>query len=214
MCGLLCPVESDVAHLALGLGDLGGLDGAAGIEDPIGVVVVVDFVELPKVQVVGAQAAQALVELLQGAVAGPVADLRHEEDVVAMVGQSAAIAALAEAVAIVPGGVEERDAVVQRRADDALGFRVGHRGPRQVAAAEGDDRDSIRVAAEGPRGQRVVRARGHRRTLDHALGRVAPEVVLAALRQHLVRVVLRVVPRTIAQLGDGIGDVPVGARVG
>ena len=91
--------EADVAHFALRLGDLGGLDGAARLEDPLRVVVVVDLVELPEVQVVGAQAAQALVELFQGAVARPIADLRHEEDVVAMVGQDPAVAALAETFA-------------------------------------------------------------------------------------------------------------------
>src|SRR5204862_387383 len=74
---------ADEAHLALLLG-LQGLGQGAPLHDPVGVVVVVDLVELPQVEDVGAKAAQGVLQVLPCApgVAGAV--LGHQETLLAL----------------------------------------------------------------------------------------------------------------------------------
>ena len=75
--------EADVADLA-GLARFeGGLD-AAFVEDPVRVVVVDHLVELPEVEVIRLQAAEALVEVPLRARVVALAVLGHQEDLVAL----------------------------------------------------------------------------------------------------------------------------------
>jgi hypothetical protein len=60
--GILVAGEPDQAHLALLLGLRERFGRAVGAEDEVGIVVVDDFVDLPDVQIVGAEAAQRFVE--------------------------------------------------------------------------------------------------------------------------------------------------------
>ena len=152
--------EADVANETALAGFKGGLDGAARFEDPLGVVVVVDLVELPEVEVVHLEAAEAVIELGAGGFGVASTDLGHKEDVVAATLDGAAVALLADAVAVVPGGVEEGNAGVDGGGDDAGGFIVGDRRTGEVAAAETDDRELIAMAAESAGGERRV-VRGH-----------------------------------------------------
>ncbi len=55
--------EAEKANLALLLGLEGAFDRTTAVEDPVGVVVVDDFVKLPEIEVVGAQTSQAVLEV-------------------------------------------------------------------------------------------------------------------------------------------------------
>ena len=152
--------EADVADEAAFASFQGSLDGAAGFEDPLGVVVVVDLVELPKVEVVHLEAAEAVIQLLARGFGVAGADLGHEEDVVAAALDGTTVALFADAVAVVPGGVEEGDAGVDGGWDDAGGFGVGDGGAGEVASAKADDRELVGMAPRRRGGERGF-VRGH-----------------------------------------------------
>jgi hypothetical protein len=79
------------------------------------------------------------------------ADLRHQEDRLAPIGDGAPHAPLALALVILPGVVEEVDAVIDRLVDDA--HSLGHRWRlTQVVAAEAEDGDEISVTPKGTPG--------------------------------------------------------------
>ena len=81
--GALVAGESDVANQAAFACLEGRLDCTARLKYPLGVVVVVDFVELPEVQIVHAQATQAVVQLCARGLGVPSADFGHQKHIVA-----------------------------------------------------------------------------------------------------------------------------------
>ena len=93
------------------------------LEDPLGVVVVVDLVELPEVEVIGLEPAQAVLEVRLGVLGGAAAALGHEEDLVAPAPLRDRLAhpVLGLAVHVVPGIVEERDPFVDGPLDQTDG---------------------------------------------------------------------------------------------
>ena len=118
---MLVAGEAEEADLALLLGLEGELEGTAGREDPVGVVVVVDLVELPEVEMIGPQPAEAVFEVGLGVLGGAAAALGHEEDLVAPASlrDRLAHALLGLAVHVVPGIVEEGDPLVDGALDQA-----------------------------------------------------------------------------------------------
>jgi hypothetical protein len=106
-------------------------------------------VNLPEIQVVGAQAAQRFIELPHRdlRVASMRADLGHQENRTPAVGDGASHPSFALAVVILPGVVEEVDPGVDGFVNDADGFGNGLR-LAEVIAAEPDHGDAIRIAPE------------------------------------------------------------------
>ncbi len=151
--GVLVAREADEAHLA-GLTRLEGGPYPALVEDPVRVLGPVDLVELPEVDVIRAEAAQAVLELAARAVMVAVADLGHQEDALAppVHGQRPSHQLLGAAVVVVPRVVEERDAFVEGRVHEADGLEVV-RDRADVPAAQAEDRDALSRSSERPRGQ-------------------------------------------------------------
>ncbi len=145
---MLVAGEADVAGLALALGLEDGVDGAVGAEDEVGIVVVIALVELEQIDVVGLETAQAFVDLLGGGEGVAGADLGGEEDVVATALEGEADVGFADAVAIVPGGIDEGDAAIDGGLNGADHDLLLDAGTGQVTAAEGDNGDAVGVAAE------------------------------------------------------------------
>ncbi len=107
------PSEANETHFPFLL-RLQRLRQAALLDHPVGVIVVVDLVELPQVEYVGPQAAQALFEVLPRATGVALTVLGHEEDFLAVSPLSKCLAhdLLAAAVVVVPGVVKEGEAVI------------------------------------------------------------------------------------------------------
>ena len=118
---MLVAGEPDVADLALLPGLEGELECAAGREDPVGIVVVIDLVELPEVEMIGPQPAETVFEVGLGVLGGAAAALGHEEDLVAPASlrDRLAHAILGLAVHVVPGIVKEGDPLVDGALDQA-----------------------------------------------------------------------------------------------
>jgi hypothetical protein len=123
--------------------------------------------DLPEIEVVGAEAAEGLLELSHRRlrVATVRAHFRHEKDALAPpLRQRFPHALLAFAVVVFPRVVHERDAGVDRLMDNAsgLGLRVDD---SEVIAAESEDGDVGAGAAEGASGDgyrgRALGAGGH-----------------------------------------------------
>ena len=129
--------ESHEADLALALGLLERLHGPALGEVPIGIVLVDDLVDLPEVEMVGAEALERLVELAHGHVlaAAMRAELGHEEHgVAAAAGEPLAHELLALAVVVFPGVVHECDAGVDGLLHEANGRAAAARAGQVVSA--------------------------------------------------------------------------------
>ena len=161
--GLVEHLEMDLRILVAGEADEANLAGflgfesrfeAALFEDPVGIVVVDHFVELPEIEVVGLEATEGLVEIAQRTGVVAFAVLGHEEDLIAAVihFQSFAHDLFGVAVVIVPGVVEEGEAFVDGGVHDADGFRV-FLDAADVPAAEAGHRDLYAGAAEGTLGE-------------------------------------------------------------
>ena len=92
---------------------------------------------------IGLQPLERLVDLTGGRGFGATVELRHQEHSLAIpVAQRVPHAALALAVVIVPAVVEEGDAAIDRRSDDADALGRILR-PADVMAAEADGRDLL-----------------------------------------------------------------------
>ena len=117
--GVLVAGESDEADLALLLGFQQRFGGAAGADEEVGIVGETDAVDLPEVDVVGLQPAQALFEHLRGerGVAAVGADLGHQEGLVAPALEALAQPVFGLAPAVLPAAVIEGDAAVESRVD-------------------------------------------------------------------------------------------------
>ncbi len=140
--------ETDEAHLARLLGFQRRLE-ASFVEDPIRIVVVHHLVELPQVEMVGPEPAQAFVQVLQRPFVVALAVLRHQEYLVAAAVHAQRLAhhLFGVAVVIIPSVVEEVDALVHGRVHDADGFAlVLHRS--DMPAAQTYDRDALPGLAE------------------------------------------------------------------
>ena len=163
--------EADEPHLAFLL-RLEPLGEHALFDDPLGVVVVIDFVELPEVDAIGAQPAQAVLEALERARVVAVAVLGHEEDLLApsVHGQGSSHQLLGPSVVVVPGVVEERDPLVESRMHEARGLRLVRDGA-DVPAAEGKDGDPLPRTPEHARGKATGTGGG--RLGDHLLSQGA-----------------------------------------
>ena len=139
---VLVPGEPEEADLALLLGLEGVLECSSRLEDPLGVVVVVDLVELPEVEVIGLEPAQAVFEVGLGVLGGPAAALGHEEDLVAPAPLRDRLAhpVLGLPVHVIPGVVEERDPFIDGALDqtDGILLVLRHRGVEPAQADHGD----------------------------------------------------------------------------
>ena len=118
------------------------------VEDPVRIAVVDHLMKLPEVEVIGTQAAEAVVEAPLRALVVPLAVLRHEERLrAAAVGQRAPHHLFRPAVVVVPAVVEEGQAFVDRGVHDANGLgRVFDRP--DVPAAQAENRHSLSRTAE------------------------------------------------------------------
>ena len=127
-----------------------GDHGAFGVEDAVRVFEADDLVVLDEVDVVDAEAAEALVDLAGGFLFGAAVDLGHEEGFVAVaVLEGLADAELAASRVVVPGVVEEVDAAVERGADDADAEFFGDGGEAEVPSADADGGDAFRRCCRG-----------------------------------------------------------------
>ena len=158
--------ETDVADLAFFPSFESGLHTAL-LKHPIRIVVVVVLVELPEINVVGLEAAQAFFEIALAAGVVALAVLGHQEDLLAVTvgGEGVAHDFLGATVVIVPSVVEEVDALIDRAVHDAVGFLLVL-DRADVPAAEANDRDLL-VGAPEPGGRDALTARTLR---ENALG--------------------------------------------
>src|SRR5882762_8002060 len=116
----LVPGEADVADLALLLGRQHSFHPTARSEDAYGIAFANYLVKLQQVDVVGLQSAKRLIQLLGSGLLSLAIDLGHQERLLTVtVAQRLAHANLALPIVIVPAVVEEVDAGIERRADDA-----------------------------------------------------------------------------------------------
>ena len=154
IAGLLCPVKPMKRTLPSLFRLQHRLRGAAGGEDAIRVVGPGHLVDLPEIEVVGLQPAQALLQLdhrvRRRAVVGAV--LGHQEDLVAVaiLRQRHAHAPLRLVVVVLPGVVHEGDAVVDGGVDEADGLRL----PAARRCGSRPDRASETSTPVLPRGRR------------------------------------------------------------
>jgi len=114
-------------------------------------------VNLPEVEVIGAQPAQRLLELAHRdpGVAAVRADLRHQEHRIPSVLDGAPHPLFALAVVVLPGVVQKVDPGGDRLVNDP--DRLGGRpGLAEVVAAKTDDRDLVGMAAERAAGYELV----------------------------------------------------------
>ena len=105
-----------------------GVDGAVLGEDPVRVVVVDHLVELPEIDPVGLEAAEAVLQVGLRVLGGAAADLGHEEDLVAepALGQGFAHPLLGAAIVVVPGVVQEGDPLSDGPLDQPEAVRLRH----------------------------------------------------------------------------------------
>src|SRR6185437_9781325 len=156
--------EADEANLA-GLLSLEHLGQAAALNDPIGIVIVVYFVKLHEIDVIGAQPAQAVVDVLFDGLGVAAAVLGHEKALFAFVVQSQRLAhdLFAAAVVIIPGIVEKGQPLIESAVHDLDSFLLVLDGAN-VPTAQGDDRHAHAGLTQRPGrqslGSGIVRALG------------------------------------------------------
>ena len=136
--------------LPLFLGLEGVFDRAPFVKDPVRVVVVDDLVELPEVEMIGSQPAEAVFQVRLGVLGGSAAALGHEENLVTAIPLRDRLSHpfFGAAVVVVPGVVEERDSLIDGALDetDAVVF-VGM--DAAVVAPQSDHRDGLPGGPEG-----------------------------------------------------------------
>lgn len=146
--GVVVAGEADVADFTLLFGLDEGFERAIGAEDLIGFMVAGDLVDLPEVDVVGAEAFELLLEAGHGFGFGVFLEFGHQDDLLAFgAGEGFAEDAIAFAFVVVVGGVEESDAEIAGAGDDAETFLFAL--DEHVKAAEGEAGDLKTAAAEG-----------------------------------------------------------------
>src|SRR6266850_1329482 len=152
--------ETDVTDFAGFFRFENGFHSPGGGEDALRVGHANNLVELEKIDVVGLEAAERLVELHGGGFFRLAVDFGHEEGLLAVaVAQRLAHADFAGPVVVVPAVVEEVDAAVERGADDADGFLfVGLN--TKMPASQANHGDAFAAAAEPAIGNAVFGASG------------------------------------------------------
>src|SRR5205809_3876090 len=142
------PRESDVADLTGLLGLEHGLLRAALSEDPVRVLQADDLMVLHQIHVIGLQALERFVDLLGSSLLRAAIDLGHEENLVPVpIAQRLAHADLASSVMVVPGVVQEGDAVIDRAPDDTNALLLVT-GPPNVVPAKADQRHLFTCTSE------------------------------------------------------------------
>jgi hypothetical protein len=106
-------------------------------------------VDLPEVEVVGSEPPERLVQLSERdlRVTSVRADLRHQEDGIAAIGNRAAHPVFTLPIVVLPGVVEEIHTGIDGLVHDAHGFSR-RTDAAQVIPAEADDGDPIGVPSE------------------------------------------------------------------
>ena len=119
------------------------LRGAVLPDEQGGIVIEAHAVDLPKVQMIGSQAAQRLVEHMQRKRLVPPmrTHFRHEENVLPASLQGAPHPNFALPPVILPAVIEKRNAAVDRLMDDALGGLLVRR-VAEVMTTEPESRDA------------------------------------------------------------------------
>lgn len=146
--GVVVAGEADVADFALFFGLDEGFEGAIGAEDLIGFIVAGDLVDLPEVDVVGAEAFELFLESGHGFGFGVFLEFGHQDDLLSFgAGEGFPENAIAFAFVVEVGRIEEGDAEVAGAGDDAETF--GFTLSEHVGAAEGETGDAETAAAEG-----------------------------------------------------------------
>src|SRR5262245_17033633 len=136
---------------------------AVRVEDAVGVIEANDLVVLHQVDVIRLQPPQGFIELACCFLPRATVDLRHHERTIAIsVAQRFADADLTRALPVVPGIVDERDALVDRLPDDANREILVDLREAEMPAAEPDRRDPLAGAAE-----RAVHRTVGRRMVGH-----------------------------------------------
>ena len=133
--------EANEANLAGLLRRHRRFDGPIGLEDPVGVVIVVDLVELPDVDHIGLQSAQAIVQLCFGGFAVTGADLGHQRHLIAPIVEGQPHPPLGFAIVIFLGGVHKGHACSNGRVYQFYRCLFVKRGTNKVTAAKADDRN-------------------------------------------------------------------------
>jgi hypothetical protein len=124
------------------------LDGAVGPENPLRIVVVVHFMELPDIDHVRAQPSEAVFKLLLRSFSVPAADLGHQYDLVPASFEGDAHTALRLTASVFPGVVHKGHAGVYSLLNQANRLFLVDVRPDAVTAAKADNRDGQSGPAE------------------------------------------------------------------
>ena len=150
---VLVPGKPDVAHLSSLLRLQRHLETAA-LKHPFRVIVVVDLMELPQVDVVRLHAREAVFQALPGELLVATGVFGHQEDLLPTTLESLAHELLGIPIVVCPSVVPEEDTVVYRGMGqlerDRLAIVLG--SATQMSPAEAQDRDLL-VSAPQPTGR-------------------------------------------------------------
>src|SRR5947208_8188789 len=151
--GVLVSRETDIADPPRIPRLEGGLDRPALSEDPVRILPPNDLVELQEIDDVYLESLERLLDLPGGCGPCLAVDLGHQESSLAVaVPKGFPHADLAPPIVVVPGVVEEIDACVNRRPDDAKALRLREVRRAEVEPAEADRGHPLARAAERPHG--------------------------------------------------------------
>ena len=160
--------ESDEADLALLPGQIGRLDSAVAREDHLRVFLVHDFVELPQIDHIGPQAAQAVLQMFHGGLFVAAVVLCHEEDLLSItVCKGLAHELFGPAVVVFPGVVQERNAHIDGLSDQPDRLAVVS-DSADVASSQPKHGDLQACAAQGTRGNIRLAGSGRMLSRDHS----------------------------------------------
>ena len=128
-----------VSDFALALGAIERLDHTTPCEVTVRIGVVDALMDLPEIEVVGSQPFQRLVQLSHRHARVPAvrADLGHEEDALAPIGDRPTHANFTFPLVVFPGVVHKGDARVDGRVND-LHCLTGRRDETEVVAAQSE----------------------------------------------------------------------------
>ncbi len=143
--------QPEVAHPAIGLGLGQRLDGAAFGDDAVEIGGGAQVVQLPQVEVIGAQPLEAVVEQAQRTVAAAIAGLRGEEDPAPPLAEGSAI--VVHAAGVGRSGVAIVHPLVEGAVDDPGRLRPPAVGTQHAFAAEAEQRRPMAGAAERAGGE-------------------------------------------------------------
>src|SRR6185312_206788 len=112
--------ETNIANLSCFFRFDGGFHAAPGGEDSLGIVHTDHFVKLQQVDMISLKPAKRFVDLICGGLGIAAVDLRHQESLLPIaIAESLAHADLAFSAVVIPAIIEEVDAFVESRSDNA-----------------------------------------------------------------------------------------------